>query len=77
MEAHASFRAFLLDMLISHKQRTHKPFLAIVTPSYVPEAEEELKRLLLAAGIPSFPTFQRAAKALQACISYQRFLADQ
>jgi acyl-CoA synthetase (NDP forming) len=76
MEAHASFRAFLLDMLISHKRRTHKPFLAIVTPSYVPEAEEELKQLLLAQGIPSFPTFQRAAKALQGCISYQRFRAE-
>jgi acyl-CoA synthetase (NDP forming) len=77
MEANPSFRAFLFDMLISHKQRTHKPFLAIVTPSYVPEAEGELKRLLLAEGIPSFPTFQRAAKALQGCIGYQRFLAEQ
>jgi acyl-CoA synthetase (NDP forming) len=76
LEAHSSFRTFLLDMLISHKQGTRKPFLAIVTPSYVPEAEEELKRLLLAAGIPNFPTFQRAAKALAGCISYQRFLAD-
>ena len=76
MEAHAPFRAFLLDMLISHKRRTRKPFLAIVTPSYVPDAEVELTQLLLAEGIPSFPTFQRAAKALQGCISYQRFLAD-
>jgi acyl-CoA synthetase (NDP forming) len=76
LEAHSSFRTFLLDMLISHKQRTRKPFLAIVTPSYVPEAEEELKRLLLAEGIPSFPTFQRAAKALAGCVSYQRFLTN-
>jgi hypothetical protein len=76
MEAHPAFRAFLLDMLISHKRRTRKPFLAIVTPSYVPEAEEDLKRLLLAEGIPSFPTFQRAARALQGCIGYRRFLAE-
>jgi acetate---CoA ligase (ADP-forming) len=76
MEANPAFRAFLLDMLISHKRRTHKPFLAIVTPSYVPEAEEELKCALLAEGIPSFPTFHRAAKALQSCIGYQRFVAD-
>jgi acyl-CoA synthetase (NDP forming) len=76
LEAHPSFRSFLLDMLISHKRRTRKPFLAIVTPSYVPEAEEELKQSLLAEGIPSFPTFHRAAKALQGCIGYQRFVAD-
>jgi acetate---CoA ligase (ADP-forming) len=76
MEANPSFRAFLIDMLIAHRRRTRKPFLAIVTPSYVPEAEEELKRLLLDEGIPSFPTFQCAARALQGCISYQRFLAD-
>jgi acyl-CoA synthetase (NDP forming) len=77
MESNPSFRTFLVDMLIAHRRRTHKPFLAIVTPSYVPEAEEELKRLLLAEGIASFPTFQRAAKALQGCINYQRFLAEQ
>jgi acyl-CoA synthetase (NDP forming) len=76
MEANPAFRAFLVDMLIAHRRHTHKPFLAIVTPSYVPEAEEELKRLLLAEGIPSFPTFQRAAHALQGCINYQRFLAE-
>ena len=77
MEAKPSFQAFLLDMLSAHKRRTHKPFLAIVTPSYVPDAEEDLKRRLLAEGIPSFPTFQRAAKALQGCIGYQRFVAEQ
>jgi acetate---CoA ligase (ADP-forming) subunit alpha len=76
MEANPAFRAFLLDMLIAHKRRTHKPFLAIVTPSYVPEAEEELTCALLAEGIPSFPTFHRAAKALQGCIGYQRFVAE-
>jgi acyl-CoA synthetase (NDP forming) len=77
METNPTFRTFLLDMLLSHRRRTHKPFLAIVTPSYVPEAEEDLKRLLLAEGIPSFPTFQRAAKALQGCIGYQRFLTEE
>ena len=76
LEAHTSFRAFLLDMLMSHKRRTRKPFLTVVTPSYVPEAEEELKRVLLAEGIPSFPTFQRAAKALRSSIEYQRFFAE-
>ena len=76
METHPSFRPFLLDMLISHKRRTRKPFLAIVTPSYVPAAEEDLKRELLDEGIPSFPTFQRAAKALKSCIDYRRFLAE-
>jgi acyl-CoA synthetase (NDP forming) len=76
MDTHPTFRTFLLDMLSAHKRRTHKPFLAIVTPSYVPDAEEELKRRLLAEGIPSFPTFQRAAKALQGSIRYQRFLAE-
>jgi acyl-CoA synthetase (NDP forming) len=76
METSPSYRTFLLDMLISHKRRTHKPFLAIVTPSYVPEGEAELRRLLLAESIPSFPTFQRAAKALQGCIAYQRFLTE-
>jgi acyl-CoA synthetase (NDP forming) len=76
MDTHPAFRTFLLDMLSAHKRRTQKPFLAIVTPSYVPDAEEEIKRLLLAEGIPSFPTFQRAAKALQGGIRYQRFLAE-
>jgi acyl-CoA synthetase (NDP forming) len=77
METNPAFRAGLMEMLMAHRRRTHKPFLAIVTPSYVPEAEEELQHLLLAESIPSFPTFQRAAKALQSCIHYQRFLADQ
>ena len=44
---------------MSHKRRMRKPFLAIVTSSYVPDMEEELKRLVLAEGIPCFPTFQR------------------
>jgi acyl-CoA synthetase (NDP forming) len=77
MEANPSFRAFLLEMLMAHRRRTRKPFLAIVTPSYVPEAEDEVKRLLRAEGIPSFPTFQRAAKALQGSIEYWRFVAEQ
>jgi acyl-CoA synthetase (NDP forming) len=76
MEMSPSFRSFLLDMLISHRRRTRKPFVAIVTPSYVPDAEVELKRQLLAAGIPSFPTFQRAARALRNRVEYQRFLAE-
>jgi acyl-CoA synthetase (NDP forming) len=76
METNPSFRAFLLDMLISHQRRTRKPFLAIVTPSYVPEVEAELRQLLLAEGIPSFPTFQRAARALRNRLEYQRFVAD-
>ena len=76
METNPSFRAFLLDMLISHKRRTHKPFLVIVTPSYVPAAEETLTREMLAEDIPSFPTFQRAAKAVKGCIDYWRFLEE-
>jgi acyl-CoA synthetase (NDP forming) len=76
IEAHPAFRDFLLNMLIAHKRRTHKPFLAIVTPSYVPDAEVELKRALLAEGIPHFPTFQRAARALRHRLDYQRFTAS-
>lgn len=75
METNPPFRRFLLDMLISHRRRTRKPFLAIVTPSYVPDAEVELKQQLLTEGIPSFPTFQRAARALRNRLEYQRFLS--
>jgi len=77
LEANSTFHTFLLELLISHKHRTRKPFLAIVTPSYVPEAEQELRRVLLSEGLASFPTFQRAARALHGSIGYQRFLADQ
>ena len=35
-----------------------------------------MKRLLGAEGNPSFPTFQRAANALQGRIGSERFLAD-
>ncbi len=76
METKPAFRGFLLDMLIAHRRRTRKPFLAIVTPSYVPDAEVELRHQLLAAGIPSFPTFQRAARALRNRLEYQRFVAE-
>jgi acyl-CoA synthetase (NDP forming) len=76
METHPSFGGFLLDLLISHKRRTRKPFLAIVTPSYVPEAEVALKQRLLAEGIPSFSTFHRAARALRNRLDYRRFVED-
>jgi acyl-CoA synthetase (NDP forming) len=76
METNPSFRSFLLDMLVSHQRRTRKPFLAIVTPSYVPDVEVELKEALRTAGIASFPTFQRAARALRNRLDYQRFVAD-
>ncbi len=73
MEANPPFRDFLLDLLISHKRRTHKPFLAIVTPSYVPEAEEELKRLLFTEGIPSFPRFNARRRHYRAALAINAF----
>lgn len=76
MEMNPLFRSFLLDMLVTHRRRTRKPFLAIVTPSYVPDAEVELRHQLLAEGIPSFPTFQRAARVLRNYLEYQRFVAN-
>ena len=73
MEANPPFRDFLLDLLTSHKRHTHKPFLALVTPSYVPDAEEEASSAYDHRGDPSFPPFNAQRRHYRAALAINAF----
>ncbi len=63
----------LLDTLSAHRERSHKPFIAIVHPGHVEEVMADIRSRLLERGIACFGSFQAGAKALRRAIDYWRF----
>jgi hypothetical protein len=69
----------LIDVLIRTKGRVEKPFVAMLfSPNpYQNGAElQALEKQLLEAGIPSFPSYDRAARAVKKVVDYSRSHAE-
>lgn len=64
--------AAAMETLGSFRERSAKPFLAIVTTGSEEELEMEMRHRLIARNIASYPTFERAAKALRKLVDYYR-----
>ncbi|MBI4216930.1 MAG: CoA-binding protein [Chloroflexi bacterium] len=62
------YLAFLEEL----KGRSPKPLLVIGTAGHKEEAAVELREKLAERGIPAFPTFERAARALKRALDYHR-----
>jgi len=63
----------LAQVLAEFKDRSPKPLVVIVHPSHVEGVEPMIRARLLAAGLPVFSSFRRAARALARAIAYWRF----
>lgn len=75
MARQPDFKARLFATLTEMRQRYHKPILAVVGFSPFEKEEVDLRRELLAAGIPAFHNFERAARAYYNASNYHRFRA--
>ena len=63
----------LLDTLSAHRERSHKPFIAITHPGHVEDVAAMVRARLLERNIPPFASFEAGAKALRRAIDYWRF----
>ncbi|MEE8369990.1 MAG: hypothetical protein V3S00_04390, partial [Dehalococcoidia bacterium] len=63
----------LVDTLAAHRERSPKPFLAVVHPAHVEEMMADVRTRLLARGIATFGSFGAAAKAFRRATDYWRF----
>ena len=62
------------DVLVDYQRSNKKPLVVISPPGGIYEKERvEVERRLSQAGIPVYPSFERAAKALANIIRYWRF----
>ena len=55
----------MVEALADFKQRSAKPFIAIVVPAHAEHEALEVTRKLVAQNIPCFPSFERGANALR------------
>jgi len=62
----------LIDALTLYKERASKPFLTILISAHAESEAIEAKKKLVERGIPSFPSFERGAKALKKVAEYYR-----
>ena len=62
----------LLDLLVAHKVRSHKPFLTILHPGHVEDVTFHARSRVVERGLAAFHSFERAAVALGRSISYHR-----
>ena len=62
----------LIDALTRYKERVSKPFLTILISAHAESEAIEAKKKLVERGIPSFPSFERGAKALKKVAEYYR-----
>ncbi len=65
----------LLDTLAAHKERSPKPFVAVLQPQHVEDVVIQARKRVQERGIAVFASFERAARALARSIAYQRFRA--
>jgi acyl-CoA synthetase (NDP forming) len=62
------------DVLVDYQRSNKKPLVVISPPGGIYEKERvEVERRLSQAGIPVYPSFERAARALANIIRYWRF----
>ena len=65
----------LLDTLAAHKDRSAKPFVAILQPQHVEDVVAQARKRVQEREIAVFASFERAARALRRAIDYHRFRA--
>jgi acyl-CoA synthetase (NDP forming) len=63
----------LLDALVAHRDRSAKPFVAILQPQHVEDVAIMARKKTQERGIAVFASFERAARALRRAITYWRF----
>ena len=68
---------WLPDMLAAHKERSTKPFLAIMHPGHMETFVAEERQKYVQRGIPAFAGFQQAATAFAKVVAYRRFVAGE
>ncbi|HUS83000.1 MAG TPA: CoA-binding protein [Dehalococcoidia bacterium] len=66
---------WLPDMLAAHKQRSAKPFLAVLHPGYMEAFIAEERQKYVEREIPTFAGFQQTASAFAKVVAYRRFVA--
>jgi len=62
----------LIDALTLYKARSNKPFITILIPAHAESETIEARKILVQRDIPSFPSFERGAKALKKVVEYYR-----
>ena len=65
----------MLDTLSAHKERSAKPFVAVLQPQHVEDVVRQARVKVQERGIAVFASFERAARALRRAIDYHRFRA--
>jgi len=63
----------LLDTLSNFKNKSTKPLLVILNAVHQETLAIELRNGLVWRGVPSFPSYERAANALKKAVEYYRF----
>ena len=64
----------LIDALALYNARCNKPFLTILFAAHAETEAIEARQKLVERGIPSFPSFERGAKALKKVVEYYKSL---
>ena len=65
----------LLDTLAAHKERSAKPFVAILQPQHVEDVVAMARKRIEERELAVFASFERGARALKRAIDYHRFRA--
>ena len=65
----------LLDTLAAHKDRSAKPFVAVLQPQHVEDVVAQARKGVQEREIAVFASFERAARALRRAVDYHRFRA--
>jgi acyl-CoA synthetase (NDP forming) len=66
----------LLDTLQEHRERSPKPFVAVLQPQHVEDIAIDARKRTQERGIAVFPSFERAARALRRATDHHRFAAN-
>ncbi len=66
---------WLPDMLAAHKERSRKPFLAVMHPGHLDAFVAQERQKYIERRIPTFAGFQQAASAFAKVVAYRRFVA--
>ncbi|MFC1951302.1 CoA-binding protein [Chloroflexota bacterium] len=66
----------LVDTLTDFKEKSAKPFMAVINPMHREGLASELRDSLTVKGIVSYPNYERAAKTLMKLVGYYRFVLN-
>jgi acyl-CoA synthetase (NDP forming) len=59
-----------VETLVKQRERSPKPFLAIAHPGHVEDVMTDMRARLLDRGVPTYTSFQAAARALSLALGY-------